>query len=181
MVCCCHYVADTAVVDRQDIDEPLDSVFWPTLEEEFAERTRAKERRSNSRDRGDRTCEGGDPGGSGKNGGGGDHHHRRGGGSSGGGEGGAHSTTVHRCVVSNSNFARQKKLVSSREQVRIVRRSKQPSVICFYSLISKQEWIEALMVHEKGLFCLRSSFFSCTLRDEVVKGNDCSRLSVRPA
>ena len=55
-------------------------VLWPTPEEELAEHTRGKQRRSDTRDRGDRTRGGGGFGGGDKNGGGG---------SGGGGEGGA--------------------------------------------------------------------------------------------
>ena len=65
-------------------DDLSDLVFWPTREEELAERTRGKQRRSNSRDRGDRTRGGGgsgdgdkNDGGSGKNGMGGNRHHSR--------------------------------------------------------------------------------------------------------
>ena len=60
-------------------DEAPDLVVWPTPEEKLAERNRGKQRRSSSRECGDRTRGGGGSGGSGKNGGGGDHHHRRGG------------------------------------------------------------------------------------------------------
>ena len=70
-------------------DEAPDPVFWPTPGEDLTERTREKQRRSDSRDRGDRTRGDGGSGGGEKNCGGGDYHHRRGGGSGGGGEGGA--------------------------------------------------------------------------------------------
>ena len=53
--------------------------FGRTPEDELAERNRGKQRRSDTRDRGDRNH-----GGGGKNGDGGDHHHRRGSDSDGG-------------------------------------------------------------------------------------------------
>ena len=61
-------------------NEAPDPVLWPTPEEELAEHTRRKQRRSDTRDRGDRTRGDGGFGGGDKNGGGG---------SGGGGEGGA--------------------------------------------------------------------------------------------
>ena len=82
-------------VQRMAHEETPDPVFWPKIpEEELAERNRGKQLRSDSRDREDRTREGGGFGGGGKNGGGGDHHHRRGGDSGDGGGGGAFGAGV---------------------------------------------------------------------------------------
>ena len=69
-------------------DEDAGPVFGRTPEEELAEQNRGKQRRSDSRDRGD--C---DRGSGGKDGVGGDHRHRRGGDSGGGGG------EVHRVLV----------------------------------------------------------------------------------
>ena len=63
-------------------DEAPDPVFWSTPEEELAERTQGKERRGDTRDRGDHIRGGGGSGGD-------DHHPRRGGGSGVAGEGSA--------------------------------------------------------------------------------------------
>ena len=76
---------------RMAHDEIPDPVLWPTPEKVLEEQKRLKERRIDSRDRGDRNRGGGGLGGGGGqaegdsgNGGGSDHHNHRGGGSGGG-------------------------------------------------------------------------------------------------
>ena len=68
----------------------------------MAERSRRKQRRSDSRDRGDRNR-----GGRGKNGEGGDHHLRRGGDNGGGGGGGASGAGVAGDVAEEETLAQQ--------------------------------------------------------------------------